>query len=216
MACLHGNRLFLVVLSIALSAVHVTSVETGSTSSRHKRNSETKVDLDALKDNLATIEDGLSNFQKRSCAVGLNSHHCAIAHLDDVMMGTDYLSGGFSPGKRNTPLPEDIRSRAEVLMQNLNEQKQAVSALRSLLNTLGMRAKQQEKRTCLFRLGNHCLTEALDRAANQYYYLQSHLSPGRRRRQATLRGPGSNLPGTAEEGRRFSQTLEQQKRRPRH
>ncbi|KAK7486363.1 hypothetical protein BaRGS_00022411, partial [Batillaria attramentaria] len=71
------------------------------------------------------------------------------------------------------------------LLNNLHEQMLAVTALRRLLSELGEEAKQHEKRTCQFRLGNHCLTEALDRAANQYYYLQSPLSPGRRRKRAS-------------------------------
>ncbi|KAL8579888.1 hypothetical protein ACOMHN_060742 [Nucella lapillus] len=181
------------VLHLSAAAVSSDILRAGS-SSRHKRNFNSKVDLDALKDNLASFEDDITSFQKRSCAVGLNSHHCAIAHMDDFMMGKDYLSGGFSPGKRSTELPDDLRMQAEILVQNLSEQQQAVRTLRSLLSKIGARSKQQDKRTCMFRLGNHCLTEALDRAANQYYYLQSPLSPGRRRRQA---GQGSRVQSSA-------------------
>ncbi|XP_025087211.1 uncharacterized protein LOC112559928 [Pomacea canaliculata] len=130
------------------------------------------------------MADGLETFQKRSCELGINSHHCALAHLDDVMMARDFLRSGYSPGKRSADLPEDLSSKLRELLDDLNHQMTEVTKLRRMLDDINTQPMETSKRTCQFRLGNHCLTEALDRAASQYYYLKSALSPGRRRRQA--------------------------------
>ncbi|KAK7099348.1 uncharacterized protein [Littorina saxatilis] len=185
--------LFIAVL-LPLATLHSSSgaaVER-QTSSRHKRNSDNKVDLNALKEHLTSLEDGLSTFQKRSCELGLNSHHCQLNRLDSIVNMGDYLAGGYSPGKRSSQLPADISAMAEALIQNLNEQRQEVVKLRGVLDQLG-EDSEKKKRTCEFRLGNHCLTEALDKAATQYFWLKSHHSPGRRKRQASALA--SVLPG---------------------
>ena len=38
---------------------------------------------------------------------------------------------------------------------------------------------------CRFNLGGHCATESAAAVADQWHYLNSHLSPGRKRRDAT-------------------------------
>ena len=45
--------------------------------------------------------------RKRTCAFGLNSHHCALADLDKMMSSSEWLKSGMSPGKRSQQMIED-------------------------------------------------------------------------------------------------------------
>ena len=46
-------------------------------------------------------------FRKRTCAFGLNSHHCALADLDKMMSSSEWLKSGLSPGKRSQQTLDD-------------------------------------------------------------------------------------------------------------
>lgn len=48
---------------------------------------------------------------------------------------------------------------------------------------------RQRKRTCRLDLGGHCATENAVAVADNWHYLNSHLSPGRRKRHAQPRVP---------------------------
>jgi len=68
----------------------------------------------------------------------------------------------------------------------LEERKEAINALKTIIETIKGSESQESmvqspisKRTCRLRLGGHCMTEALDKAASQYWYLKSPHSPGR-------------------------------------
>lgn len=132
---------------------------------------------------LTSAAASLNTQAKRSCWFALGNH-CFTDRLDQAMNMKDYLSSGASPGKRSSGLPLDVRVRTEEQIQSFNEQMNAVNTLRTLLDRLTEQARRHVKRTCQFGLGNHCLTEALDRAVSQYHYLTSPGSPGRRKRQA--------------------------------
>lgn len=173
------------VATARLSPAPLQETQANSRQKRDSKEEEQTVDLQALNDfheSLRSLEDSYIETQKKSCNFGLGNH-CFTSNLDSYLKAKDYLSSGASPGKRATGIPQDIKTRAEEVLESLNEQMKAVATLRTLLNRLGEQVKHV-KRTCQFRLGNHCLTEELDRAARQYYYLMSPKSPGRRKRTA--------------------------------
>ncbi|XP_012943319.1 uncharacterized protein LOC101856757 [Aplysia californica] len=93
--------------------------------------------------------------------------------------------------RRNSGVTEDVISEdyegpQGSVLRNLQEQKRAINTLRKLTEILKPDQQQivtTRKRTCRLRLGGHCLTEELDKAAKQYAYLKSGKSPGRRRRE---------------------------------
>lgn len=53
-------------------------------------------------------------FRKRACNLGLNSHHCALADLDNQLQSREWLSNGHSPGKRTTLKEEHKEKLSEV------------------------------------------------------------------------------------------------------
>ncbi|BFZ15932.1 hypothetical protein BsWGS_18971 [Bradybaena similaris] len=134
---------------------------------------------------------------KRACQLGLHNHHCAFIDMERLKNAGNFLRSAGSPSKRSGEadfgLPEyqitsDELRAANVVLEGLVEQRQAIATLRRLL--VAMRADMDSirntKRNCRFRLGGHCLTESLDRVATSYYYLKSPNSPGRRRRHVKV------------------------------
>lgn len=78
--------------------------------------------------------------------------------------------------------------------------------MRSLIKRLLLSAEagqEQTKRACVLNLGGHCATDNAVAMAEQWAYLKSHLSPGRRRRRAVAdprsaqHSPGSKLESAA-------------------
>ncbi|XP_071099439.1 uncharacterized protein [Haliotis cracherodii] len=164
------------VAALTLDTEHASPVQKRDTS---------KLDMSALRTALDGIDTDLQSKQKRTCAIGINSHHCALASMDDRMLSREWLNNGYSPGKRDGgALTPDMHSEAERELEQISLKRQAIATLKYLL----LKIKQKEiqppprKRSCSLRLGGLCLTESLDRAASQYYYLRSPHSPGRRRR----------------------------------
>jgi len=135
--------------------------------------------------------------------MGIGNPNCLWSALDNDASALAYLQSDMSPGKRDSAdLQNDADKRGSgeasvsadrLLRRSLKQQLTAMSTLQNLLNRVRSADGHEGrdalghlllKKTCNFRLGNHCLTEALDRAASQYYYLLSADSPGRKRRAA--------------------------------
>ncbi|BFZ05124.1 hypothetical protein BsWGS_08163 [Bradybaena similaris] len=131
--------------------------------------------------------------RRRSCNAGLHDHHCSYKDVIQLKDIDSFHKSGEGPGKRDSQQSDggsedDALQSEEIgsfeLSQDVDGYKQAISKLAHLLRAIkqGSENIPTQKRGCRFRLGGHCLTESLDRAANQYYYLKSPNSPGRRRR----------------------------------
>ncbi|CAG5126117.1 unnamed protein product, partial [Candidula unifasciata] len=152
------------------------------------------IDLDNLSRSLQTADIRPFDIRRRSCRLGIHNHNCALLDLERLKAAEEYLKSGDSPGKRDSQqtddeddlLPQEDIGSFEVT-QGLDDQKQALLNLKQLLKELKPYTENIPtiKKDCRFRLGGHCLTESLDRAANQYYYLKSPNSPGRRRRDVS-------------------------------
>ncbi|XP_067656233.1 uncharacterized protein [Haliotis asinina] len=172
-----------VVVFFLVIQVAALTLDTEQTSQLQKRDTS-KLDMSALRTALDGMDTDLQSKQKRTCAIGINSHHCALASMDDRMLSREWLNNGYSPGKRNGDITPAMHNEAERELEEISLKRQAIATLKYLL----LKIKQKElqppprKRSCSLRLGGLCLTESLDRAASQYYYLRSPHSPGRRRR----------------------------------
>ncbi|KAK6191498.1 hypothetical protein SNE40_003171 [Patella caerulea] len=169
-----------VTAAILLTLISIATCITNHRSI-HKRDTS-KVDVDQLQRTLDSIDSDLARFQKRTCAFGINSHHCALASVNNKLLSHEWLSDGLSPGKRSNISPEMERKIERVLEDIVNKRK-ALMTLQDMFaaNQLD-ESSTPSKRSCSVRLGGLCLTESLDAAANQYEYLRSGHSPGRKRR----------------------------------
>jgi len=85
-----------------------------------------------------------------------------------------------------------LLSEADNELQNSGNSKEAlaerqsVELLLDLLSDLDTNVKLKQKRTCKVNLGGHCSTENAVEMADQWNFLNSQFSPGRRRRQPRL------------------------------
>lgn len=144
-------------------------------------------DISSMMSTVDSLDNLLSTHQKRACNVGINSHHCALADYDKLLQSHEYLSSGHSPGKR-TPLPANIdlsnlstEDRTRIL-EDIARQRFDLKNIKSLLDDANDSIIENSKRTCTVELGGACRTEWASSIADQYYYLMSPNSPGRRRR----------------------------------
>ncbi|CAH1785544.1 unnamed protein product [Owenia fusiformis] len=67
-------------------------------------------------------------------------------------------------------------------IETLKNKRSALNILRRLLEDLDEDLMLEQKRNCLFNLGGHCATEKAASVADQWHYLNSAISPGRKRR----------------------------------
>lgn len=143
------------------------------------------VDVTAMKETVSSLDDDLEQYQKRTCQFGINSHHCALADLDRVMSSSEWLNSGHSPGKRSVQIDDpNLIEKYERILEDITRKRQHLAALQSMLQRVDYHLSNKQKRTCLLELGGQCRTELASAIADQYYYLNSPNSPGRRRRRS--------------------------------
>lgn len=141
-------------------------------------------EINSLKRTVRSIDDDLAAKQKRTCQVGINSHHCSLADIDNLLQSSEWLKSGYSPGKRsNTDASnQEPDEETQRLLEDLARKRRDLLSLRSLLDDADNDIMQQRKRTCLVELGGACRTEWASAIADQYYYLMGPYSPGRKKR----------------------------------
>ncbi|ESP05062.1 hypothetical protein LOTGIDRAFT_151867 [Lottia gigantea] len=144
-----------------------------------KRDTRNNINTDSLQETLKNLDDEYQRLQKRTCAFGINSHQCTLTSLNNKMMSQAWLSDGMSPGKRSDLPNLTPDGRTQRLLDEMSNTK-ALLTVRDILTQAD--SPTARKRSCSLRLGGMCLTENLNAAANQYEYLSSGLSPGRKRR----------------------------------
>jgi len=76
------------------------------------------------------------------------------------------------------------KAQAVKVLNNLSQSRQGLSTLQAMIDSIDSTLKDKQKRTCAFNLGGHCATENAASFARQWNYLNSNMSPGRRRRSA--------------------------------
>jgi len=164
---------FGVLLTMELTVAMVASARTRLDTQTIPVSSE---DILTLYRTLSALDLQLNDYQKHKC--DSNSQLC-----------------DFSDWSRNNDVTGEGARKYEgsdaVTLQNILEQRRAIETLKRLIEAMDSGSTRSQankstigKRTCRLRLGGHCLTEALDNAATQYWYLKSPHSPGRRRRSS--------------------------------
>lgn len=147
-------------------------------------------DITSMLSTVDSLDGLLSTHQKRACNLGINSHHCALADYDRLRQSLDYISSGHSPGKR-TPLANDENKLSpeelKRLLEDIVQKRLDLEKIKSLLHDANANIIENSKRTCTVELGGACRTEWASSIADQYYYLMSPHSPGRRRRSFSKR-----------------------------
>lgn len=151
------------------------------TSSRTRLDTQTvpvsSEDILNLYRTLSALDLQLHDYQKHSC----NSDSRLCDEVNDWLRNNDVTDTGVSGKSEDSDV---------TMLRNILEQRRAIDTLKRLIEAMKSDLPREaaptrstlSKRTCRLRLGGHCLTEALDNAATQYWYLKSPHSPGRRRR----------------------------------
>lgn len=65
--------------------------------------------------------------------------------------------------------------------QDLATEKKGLQLLMEILSQIESESAQKKKRSCQFNLGGHCSTESAAFLADRWHYLDSAMSPGRKR-----------------------------------
>lgn len=147
---------------------------------------ETRKGLDSLRKIVTDIDGDLQKTQKRTCYVGGGmGGHCSAAFLSDRVNMHDYLNSGMSPGKKRSV---DSATQQQLLRQfgDLSRKRKGLDILQRILNEMEADLMYEQKRTCQFNLGGHCATESAAYVADHWHYLNSPLSPGRKRRDTRM------------------------------
>lgn len=172
MTSANACAVFAVLLSLDLAAIVAASARNRLDTQSMPVSNE---DILTLYRTLSALDSQLHDYQKYKC--DSNSELCDF-------------SDWSSDSDVNTDAAKYSGSDA-VMLQNIIEQRRAIETLKRLLHAMDVDSNRRQpakstigKRTCRLRLGGHCLTEALDNAATQYWYLKSPHSPGRRRRSS--------------------------------
>jgi len=71
-------------------------------------------------------------------------------------------------------------------VKDLTTKRKGLEVLKRILKEMDADLVMEQKRTCQLNLGGHCATESAASVADQWHYLNSPLSPGRKRRDTGL------------------------------
>lgn len=71
-------------------------------------------------------------------------------------------------------------------VRELQTKRQGLDLMKRILAEMDTDLMQEQKRTCALNLGGHCSTESAASMSDQWHYLNSPLSPGRKRRDTGL------------------------------
>ncbi|CAH1785545.1 unnamed protein product [Owenia fusiformis] len=185
--CMQDRCTLTAVLGIVL-AVGLCSADKDIYVKKAQQLLETRNNLLHIKDLVGALDGELERIQKKTCAIGGGlSHHCALQGLNDKMQVYDWLKSGLSPGRRRRSIADlfassDQHVEMKRAIETLKNKRSALNILRRLLEDLDEDLMLEQKRNCLFNLGGHCATEKAASVADQWHYLNSAISPGRKRR----------------------------------
>lgn len=134
--------------------------------------------------------------RKRVCSLGGGmSNQCTAVEIDRQMKMREKLMSGHGPGKRRVQTRSTVEEdAADPLapdnMGSNRRQEQATErkGLQLLMEILSQIDSESthKKRACQFNLGGHCSTESAAFLADRWHYLDSALSPGRKRSPAAV------------------------------
>lgn len=117
------------------------------------------------------VDDGIS------CRLSLRADFCEALEL--LREQASYLQNPASPGKRNGG---NSASKYRKIVDDLSKKREVLSSLKNLFNNAGSIIEREKKWfTCNLNLGFTCQTQEYNSIADQYDFLSSAASPGRKR-----------------------------------
>ncbi|KAK2144101.1 hypothetical protein LSH36_785g01012 [Paralvinella palmiformis] len=118
------------------------------------------------------------------CFLGGGNHGYACHLKNLAKQSPGWLQQSMlSPGKRSSPAKFVRRSGR---FEDLTRKRKGLHILERILTQMESDLMYEQKRNCHFNLGGHCATESAAYLADHWHYLNSPLSPGRRRRDTGL------------------------------
>lgn len=113
---------------------------------------------------------------------------CDLENVDNVLSSSEALNQAiqakFSPGKRSGNDFTDV-SQKRLLLDDIMQKQELLERLQRLVDIAQSSVQHERKRSCNLNLGFHCQTEQYSAIADMYNWLQSSMSPGRRRKRDT-------------------------------
>lgn len=101
-----------------------------------------------------------------------------IEHLSETRQGLNSLK------KIVNDIDNDLHSSHK--LDDISRKRKGLDILQRILNEMEADLVYEQKRTCQFNLGGHCATESAAYVADHWHYLNSPLSPGRKRRDTRV------------------------------
>nr|QUP52008.1 calcitonin-2 [Urechis unicinctus] len=163
---------------------------------------ETRKGLNAVKRVVDDIDGDIAGRQKRlsvcDISAGNAGYACYLQTLSSMDQAKSWLGSDLlSPGKRSAPSGMPINQLAPLNnnaklpnvrseLTDLSKKRRGLDILRRILSEMEADLILEQKRTCQFNLGGHCATESAASVADHWHYLNSAMSPGRKRRDTGL------------------------------
>ncbi|XP_045176590.2 uncharacterized protein LOC123537095 [Mercenaria mercenaria] len=117
---------------------------------------------------------------------------CGLQSADNSLTRSEALDqaihGKFSPGKRSEDDFTEL-SQKRILLDDIMQKQDLLEKLQRIVDAAQSTVQNERKRSCNLNLGFHCQTEQYSAIADMYNWLQSSLSPGKRRRRDTRAKP---------------------------
>lgn len=143
--------------------------------------------LEVLSRSIRSAHSDLLERQLEACQFmgPMSDSICSLFNLDKTMETNNLLGrvihGPYAPGKRSEGNFEEI-DRRKRLIEDLYRKEKLLERLKSVIEEAQDSMQQERKRSCNLNLGFHCKTEQYSQIADMYNWLQSSMSPGRRKR----------------------------------
>lgn len=145
--------------------------------------------LQTLSRSIRSAHTEISRRQLEECHIlgAMSDTVCDLLLMDKELGEAEGINQAihsqFSPGKRAGDSFSDISQR-KLLLADLLQKQTFLENLRDMVDEAQASVQNERKRSCNLNLGFHCQTEQYSAIADMYNWLQSSLSPGRRRRRA--------------------------------
>ncbi|XP_069133763.1 uncharacterized protein [Argopecten irradians] len=119
------------------------------------------------------------NDEAPSCLVSATD--CSMGYIDPIEGFIDVVSNPNSPGKRSVRSVNSPTLLQKRYVDDILNKKELIGRMQSTLTDILNAIHNERKRSCKLNLGFHCQTEEYSAIADMYNFLQSAMSPGKRK-----------------------------------
>ncbi|KAL4225164.1 hypothetical protein ACF0H5_015856 [Mactra antiquata] len=143
--------------------------------------------LNALSRTIRSAHSDITAKQYEECAImgTMSDSVCDLLFMDKTLGESEtvdkVIHNTLSPGKRSQETYNDMMQR-KTLVGDLLQKRRLLENLNAIIEDATNSITTERKRSCNLNLGFHCQTEQYAAIADMYNWLQSSLSPGRKRR----------------------------------